>query len=204
MGRRLAEVDSKFLSQVVVLRKTTKDGISHRGNYVQLEHCGTDPVLHTSVLARISFALGAGVECFRPFVDQVVACAQELQLPTAAAICQDWESRSRKSGLVPHRTLRVLARDLMTATALSRHEDPDAPPAAVTIVTTPSSGINRRELYEGELAARYCDDDELAKEDVTSKGSVKRGASRDSGRSSSKNPRLGCFWRVQGADEEDA
>ena len=57
VGRRLAEVDSKFLSQVVVSRKTTKDGISHRGNYVQLEHCGTDPVLHTSVLARISFAL---------------------------------------------------------------------------------------------------------------------------------------------------
>ena len=107
----------------------------------------------------------------------MVACAQELQLPTAAAIRQDWESKGKEagsSGLVPHRSLRVLARDLMTATARSRHEDPDGPPAAVTIVTTPSAGINRRELYEGELAARYRDEDELADEDVSSKGSVKR------------------------------
>ena len=98
VGRRLAEVDSKFLSQVVVSRKTTKDGISHRGNYVQLEHCGTDPVLHTSVLARISFALGAGVECFRPFVDQVVTHAEELKLQSAAAIRQDWESKGKAVG----------------------------------------------------------------------------------------------------------
>ena len=84
------EVDSAYMTQVVVSRKTTKDGVSHRGNYVQIEHCGNDAVLPTSVLARISFALGAGAECLRSFVDSVVANANEVQLPTAEEVFNDY------------------------------------------------------------------------------------------------------------------
>ena len=193
VGKRMHEVDSAYMTQVVVSRKTTKDGVSHRGNYVQIEHCGNDAVLPTSVLARISFALGAGAECLRSFVDSVVANANEVQLPTAKEIKTEWDAKGKEAGvtgLAPRRTIRILARSLMTATAQARHADIDAPPTSVTAVTTPSTGMNRREILDASIMSRHAeDDDDVYLEDTSSTRSTKRMASRDSNRSS-KNPRL--------------
>ena len=109
LGNRLGKTESKFMSRVVTSRKAYRDGIAHRGNYATAETIGTDPILLTSILARLAYACGAGARCLQTFIDVLVVKKEELELVDAEGIRDRWLSKGARAGvkaLVPHVTIK--------------------------------------------------------------------------------------------------
>ena len=125
LGRVFSSLKKAYVIRVAQSCKQWMGGIKNRGNFVTIEVCGADPILSVFAFARIAFAAGAGATPLTAFVELVVRKSALLALPDAASIRDEWVAKGKQAGMVgpvPRDVLRVLARNLMTETALEKHK----------------------------------------------------------------------------------